>query len=94
MYVSILDMYLFLFLPVNDEHLVFKNTSMPRKATFEQLKNVNLKKCNESCHRQERCLSYAYNVKDKTCNLNNGTHFTTKLKPNNAGWDVYIINPS
>ncbi|XP_052826948.1 uncharacterized protein LOC128248839 [Octopus bimaculoides] len=77
----------------NDQHITFKKASLPMKATFEQLKDVSLIKCNESCHRKERCTSYAYNVKDKLCNLSNVTQLTTEIKPNNGGWDVYIINP-
>ncbi|XP_052826946.1 uncharacterized protein LOC128248837 [Octopus bimaculoides] len=72
---------------------MFKSISIPKQDVFEQLKNVDVKKCNKTCLLSPECNSYLYNEKAKSCFLSNVTQFTGKLEPNSGNWDVYINNP-
>eukprot|EP00106_Octopus_bimaculoides_P003156 XP_014770598.1 PREDICTED: uncharacterized protein LOC106869390 [Octopus bimaculoides] len=75
-----------------DRKIILTKVSIPRQDVLRQLKNVNLKKCNEACHQQPDCNSYEYNEKEKACNLSDVTHLTDKLKPNDKNRDTYIID--
>lgn len=79
-------------LPATDEFSVFKNVSPHEKKNVGWLSNVKLTECKQACYQHPLCKSYEYNEKLKRCGVNMGTQFPHDLKPNNKGWDVYIMN--
>ncbi|CAI9728789.1 von Willebrand factor type A, EGF and pentraxin domain-containing 1-like [Octopus vulgaris] len=75
------------------EVFVFKRVHIPGQDNFEQFKNVDLKKCHEECLKRPQCFSYEYHERTKACDLSNANHLSHDLKPNEKGWDIYILNP-
>ncbi|CAI9728795.1 von Willebrand factor type A, EGF and pentraxin domain-containing 1-like [Octopus vulgaris] len=78
---------------LEDKPVVMKKVSVPRSASLGELKNVNLKECNEACDQYLRCNSYQYNVKDKLCDLSDATQLNNELKPNDGSWNLFIVTP-
>lgn len=80
-------------LPVYDEVFGFKRVNIPGHDNLDRLNKVNLKKCHEECLKHPECFSYEYHETMKVCDLSNATHWSHDLKPNDKGWDIYIIGP-
>ncbi|XP_052826949.1 uncharacterized protein LOC128248840 [Octopus bimaculoides] len=76
-----------------DKPFNLRRVSIPRKSTFGTLNFETVSECDEACRRYQGCNSYEYNEETKFCILSNVTHLTGKLKPNNASWDIFMINP-
>ncbi|XP_029640551.2 uncharacterized protein LOC115215518 [Octopus sinensis] len=77
----------------DDTKIELPKVSIPGQDIFKELKNVNLKKCDEACLQHSECNSYEYNEERKACNLSEVTHLTDKLEPNDGTSDTYIIDP-
>lgn len=73
--------------------VTLKKVSLPRKATFQQIKKKTLKACDKACHQHLECNSYQYNTASKLCDLSNVTQFNDVAKPTTGNWDLHFIKP-
>ncbi|XP_052826950.1 uncharacterized protein LOC128248841 [Octopus bimaculoides] len=78
----------------DEEPIIFKKVSIPKKFILEKLKNKTLQECNETCYQNSVCSSYEYNKKAKLCALSNMTQLSGKLQPNYGSWDTFLIQPA